>query len=141
MKPNYGSFKLGQRVSQSTEFKKGNIPQKPFKKGMTPWIKGKKFVSISTKREDDKKMRILFRGRVQRKVFERDDYTCQLCGIKGQDMQVDHLKSWSKHVESRFDLDNCRTLCAKCHYLITFGRNMPEKVSAWGHNLLGGRHI
>lgn len=28
------------------------------------------------------------------------------------------------------------TLCAKCHYKITFGREMPKTVKGWGHNLL-----
>lgn len=76
-----------------------------------------------------------FRGTMQKIIFERDNYTCQLCGNKG-DLQVDHIQSWKDYVELRFDINNCRTVCAKCHYQITFGRPMPENLKSWGHNLL-----
>ena len=77
-----------------------------------------------------------FQRTIQRGVFERDDYTCQMCGARGVDLQVDHIQSWSEYVELRFNMDNCRTLCAKCHYGITFGRPVPSGVRGWGHNKL-----
>jgi hypothetical protein len=83
----------------------------------------------------DYKDRRKFRDTMQKFVFERDNYTCQLCGARG-DLQVDHIQSWAEYVELRFSIDNCRTLCAKCHYKITFGRDMPMTVKGWGHNLL-----
>lgn len=76
-----------------------------------------------------------FRATMQKQVFERDNYTCQLCGSKG-DLQVDHIQSWSDYIELRFDINNCRTLCTNCHYKITFGRKMPQTITGWGHNLL-----
>lgn len=76
-----------------------------------------------------------FRTTIQRQVFERDDYTCQLCGQKGVALQVDHIQSWKEYVELRFCIDNCRTLCMGCHYQITFGRPIPSSVKTWGHNL------
>jgi len=79
-----------------------------------------------------------FRELLQKQIFERDDYTCQMCGIRGVDLQVDHIQPWAEYVEMRFNINNCRTLCAKCHYLITFGKPMPKEIKAWGHNLLGG---
>ena len=79
-----------------------------------------------------------FRRTIQGLVLERDDYTCQLCDIRGGDLQVDHVQPWAEYVELRFDMNNCRTLCAKCHYKITFGKPMPETVTGWGHNLLKG---
>jgi hypothetical protein len=87
-------------------------------------------------RGEDYLARRNFRSMMQESVFERDDYTCQLCGIRGVDLQVDHIQSWADYVELRFSIDNCRTLCAKCHYKITFGREMPVTVKGWGHNLL-----
>jgi 5-methylcytosine-specific restriction endonuclease McrA len=76
---------------------------------------------------------------MQKQVFERDNYTCQLCGVRGVDLQVDHIQSWAEYVELRFSMDNCRTLCSKCHYKITFGRPMPETILGWGHNILKAR--
>lgn len=79
-----------------------------------------------------------FRREVQKAVFERDDYTCQLCGVRGKNIQVDHIQPWAEYIEQRFSMDNCRTLCAQCHYKITFGKPMSENIRAWGHNLLRG---
>lgn len=78
-----------------------------------------------------------FRKLMQKQIFERDNYTCQMCGSK-KDLQVDHIQSWAEYVELRFNMDNCRTLCAKCHYQITYGKPMPEELKAWGHNLMKG---
>ncbi len=64
-------------------------------------------------------------------VFQRDDYTCQVCSTKGKFMHVDHVKSWADFEELRFDINNCRTLCRECHYKITFGKEMPME-STWG---------
>ena len=74
-----------------------------------------------------------FKVKIQKLIFERDDYTCQLCRQKGRDLQVDHIQSWAEYVELRFSMDNCRTLCMDCHYLITFGRPKPKNI-VWGHN-------
>ena len=49
------------------------------------------------------------------KVFERDDYTCQICGIRGGEIQADHIKPQSVYPELRFELSNGRTLCRPCH--------------------------
>lgn len=48
-------------------------------------------------------------------VFERDNYTCQICGQVGGTLQADHIKSFAANPESRFDLNNGRTLCLSCH--------------------------
>lgn len=79
-----------------------------------------------------------FRREMQKLVFERDDYTCQRCGSRGVDLQVNHKKSWVDYPELRFDMNNCETTCAQCHYFVTFGRPMPESIRGWGHNLLKG---
>jgi 5-methylcytosine-specific restriction endonuclease McrA len=37
-------------------------------------------------------------------------------------------------IDKRFDINNCRTLCQKCHYRQTFGKDMPEGVKSFGNN-------
>lgn len=48
-------------------------------------------------------------------VWERDGFTCQNCGGKPGKIHADHIKPFSLYPESRFDLDNGRTLCIPCH--------------------------
>lgn len=48
-------------------------------------------------------------------VFDRDDYTCQLCFTKGGTLQADHIKCFAHHEDVRYDVDNGRTLCVDCH--------------------------
>lgn len=49
-------------------------------------------------------------------VFERDNYMCVFGGKEhGTKLEADHIKPFSLFPESRFDLDNGRTLCKDCH--------------------------
>lgn len=58
----------------------------------------------------------------RKKVFERDNYTCQMCGIRGGYLEADHIKSWSKYPKLRWVVSNGRTLCKPCH----------KQTSNWG---------
>lgn len=54
-------------------------------------------------------------------VFERDHFTCVLCGFRSSyhgrgkcDIRADHIKPFHQYPELRFDIDNGRTLCVPC---------------------------
>lgn len=161
----------GIKVSEETKIKmrisaNNSINIGRFKKGMTPWNKGKKGLykatqdtkikmSISCKKKgigkwflgrkmsekqrrnigkansgsnchfwkggisrDDKKRYHDIEYKLWReKVFKRDNYTCQDCNKTGIYITAHHIKSWRNYPELRFNIDNGRTLCEKCHSL------------------------
>jgi hypothetical protein len=62
-------------------------------------------------------------------VFERDNYTCLVCGKVGGELNAHHIKSFKHYPELRFEVDNGITMCIKCHYL-----NHGEKESEYHGN-------
>jgi len=66
----------------------------------------------------------------RKSVFERDNYICQLCGVKGGQLNVDHIKPFADYPELRFSLLNGRTLCRVCHEKTpTFKARWPSQKS------------
>ena len=55
-------------------------------------------------------------------VFGRDDFTCQICGVRGTYLHAHHIKSFAEYPELRFDVKNGKTLCKICH------QNVHRKV-------------
>jgi 5-methylcytosine-specific restriction endonuclease McrA len=58
-------------------------------------------------------------------VFERDNYTCQICGKK-ENLQAHHIKSVFEYQDFIFDIDNGLTLCENCH--VNLGRNNGKDI-------------
>lgn len=52
----------------------------------------------------------------RQKVFERDNYTCQICGKRGGKLQAHHIYPFGEYPGRRFRMWNGITLCRKkCH--------------------------
>jgi len=61
-----------------------------------------------------------YKGTLRQLVFERDNYTCQCCGItnkqafkKGLMMEVDHIIEWEDGGETTYE--NGQVLCSECN--------------------------
>ena len=60
-------------------------------------------------------------------VFKRDNWTCQICFIRGVEIHADHIKKFSDYPELRFEVSNGRTLCVPCHKSTdTYGVNKKK---------------
>lgn len=55
-------------------------------------------------------------GAVNKQAKIRDDYTCQICGLRDIEiMEADHIKQRADFPELSFCLENVITLCPNCH--------------------------
>lgn len=51
----------------------------------------------------------------RKKVFAKDYYTCQCCGMSCSNLQAHHLNSFANFPLLRVDIENGITLCDNCH--------------------------
>ena len=89
-----------------------NTPEANKKKGLKK-EKNPNWISDRTKLVSKRSMTEL-RDWVK-KIFTRDNYTCQDCGVVGGKLQAHHIKSYKLYPELRESLENGRTLCVECH--------------------------
>jgi hypothetical protein len=69
-------------------------------------------------------------------VFERDDYTCQKCGLRGSKVYLNahHILPFSSYIKVRLLLNNGVTLCKKCHEII-------NQAECYGHPFRGNQYV
>lgn len=54
-------------------------------------------------------------------VFVRDEFTCQICGQVGGNLNAHHIKPFADFPDLRFNVKNGVTLCKHCHYEVHHG--------------------
>ena len=122
----------GMMRSPNTQFKKGSVGFKgkhsiktkqhlsEVHKGLKPWNYRKKCPErsgINNHNWAGGKYRL--RSSIEYKlwrdaVFQRDFYSCRICGYKGK-LEAHHPLSFAKFPHLRFDINNGITLCIPCH--------------------------
>lgn len=68
-------------------------------------------------------------------VYERDDYTCYKCNVRGGVLNAHHINAYNIFPELRHDVSNGVTLCTPCHLGFHkdygFGYNTVEQFEEW----------
>lgn len=126
-------------------------------RGKAPWNKGKKLPPIPDEQKEKiskalkgrfvgalsnswrggvtPKNKIIRRSREYKewreKVFQRDNYTCQLCLVRGGELHPDHIKQFAYYPELRFCVDNGRTLCVDCHRKTPTWGKKEKALNSW----------
>lgn len=119
---------------------KGRTPWNKGKKGVqVSWLKGKKNPSLTKRNLENNSKRTgenayhwkggkttrerkILMARLPYKlwrigVMERDNWTCQNCGVRGVPLEAHHIKTWAEYPELRYELSNGVALCLPCHNL------------------------
>lgn len=121
-------------VAWNKGLKTGIVPKSVFKKGDKFWL-GKDRFNMRGKNHFN------WKGGISRnrhslsnpeykkwrnEVFERDEYSCQDCGLSGVYLEAHHILKWSDFPESRYDVSNGLTLCKECHKLTSNYTNKKQ---------------
>lgn len=120
-----GITKKGKSLKHDGQFKKGCVP---FNKGSHIRYGGHKGlygVDNPNWTGGPKKIQE-FRRTIEYKlwrkaIFEKDDFTCQKCGTRGGKLIADHHPyPFHAFPDKIYDINNGRTLCSKCDYVVTY---------------------
>lgn len=107
--------------NKSREKLKAIMQTSEYKRKMSKANRGKK--NGMHKEELSEEHRVKTRGifgykQWSRQVRERDNYTCQICGLQTTEpnkLHAHHLESYDTYPELRLELSNGITLCNSCH--------------------------
>jgi len=61
-------------------------------------------------------------------IFERDEYSCQMCGTTKSPFNAHHIKKLVDYPRLAFDIGNGITLCEGCHKLVTWKEEQYENL-------------
>lgn len=75
----------------------------------------------------------------QKQVYKRDDYTCQICGSRGENLRANHIKRFADFPELRYEITNGVVICSPCDYLWVLRRE-EEWESYFNFNLMTRGH-
>jgi hypothetical protein len=102
-----------EKISQASK-KTWQNPQ--YREKILRKLLGEKYEHLGIKPHYTKKIKqSLPYRRWREQVYERDDFTCQLCGQRGGKLEPHHIYEFSLYPDKRFDVKNGVTLCRKCH--------------------------
>lgn len=59
-------------------------------------------------------------------VFERDDFSCRLCGDKQTTLHVHHTEYSGNPWQ--VDIQTLYTICEHCHLIISLDKKLPSKI-------------
>lgn len=100
-------------------------------------------IFVSTRKLRSLLRRCSLYNRWRNKVFKRDNYTCQMCDIRGGKLHADHIRPFLKVMlennintykdavkcKKLWSIKNGRTLCKSCHYKTdTFGSKVHNII-------------
>jgi hypothetical protein len=92
-----------------------------FKKGHSTWNKGKQYLAIREENHPrfkgvvtEKTLRARIEAVSTQKAARDRDGKCLWCEVV-EDLHAHHIKTWKKHPDLRYDLNNLITLCRSCH--------------------------
>lgn len=74
----------------------------------------------------------------RKNVFERDNYTCQICNQRGNKLHADHIKPFALYPKLRLSINNGRTLCVPCHKKTD---TYLSKIKLWQKSLKQEIHV
>lgn len=125
-------FKLGDYIKQKNKEKHNGLHHTQTEEFKERYLYGEKNREYIDGRSQDEDRRKSPKEKAWRKkVYARDNYTCQCCGDdKGHNLNAHHILPYMQYPKFRFDVNNGITLCEDCHkefHRIYGKRNIGKK--------------